>query len=81
MMPVNSPIGGRPVPGSCHSILVARWEGELATDANADSAANRQLPSQQGEKSPEGAPTKPLLVSDLAMVGLQKDRLTAFALR
>jgi TolB-like protein/Flp pilus assembly protein TadD len=57
----------RPVPVGCYSILIARLQAEAA-DGDPAFAATRQLLSRKVETSPENAPAKPLLLSNLAVV-------------
>jgi TolB-like protein/Flp pilus assembly protein TadD len=70
---------GRAVPVGCYSILLARLQGEAA-DSDPEFAATRQLLSRKVETSPENAPAKPLLLSNLAVVdallGRKEDALS-----
>jgi TolB-like protein/Flp pilus assembly protein TadD len=58
----------RPVPVSCYSILIARLQGEVPTEANPAFADTRQRLSRKVETSPVDAPAHPLLLSNLAVV-------------
>jgi tetratricopeptide (TPR) repeat protein len=60
--------GGRPVPIGCYSILIGQLKGEKATGTDASFTETRQLLNQRVETSPDDAPAKPLLLSDLAVV-------------
>jgi Flp pilus assembly protein TadD len=72
--------GARPVPVGCYSILLARLQGEEATDADPAFTNTRRRLSQKVEAAPENAPAYPLLLSNLAVVdallGRKEDALS-----
>jgi TolB-like protein/Tfp pilus assembly protein PilF len=71
--------GARSVPVGCYSILIARLQGK-PTQSVPTFAAARDLLDEKVKKSPDDAPAKPLLLSNLAVVdALLEDKALAIS--